>query len=361
MYQAGEKPPWRAVNAEVNARKRTDLTWLREIPWAVVNRSLADLGSAFTAFFRALRAGRRKPGYPRFKAKKRTRPAFAIEGRALRFDGKRVRIPKLGWVRTRQNLRFPGKIIAARFTKRAGYWYVSIQVEIDESRWSYPHRCETQATVGMDRGLRDLVVLSTGERFEAPRTLRRYEARLRRLNKELARRTRGGRNRAKTRAKLARLHERIANVRRDATHKVTADLVRRFRWIGIEDLNVAGMARSRFAKSVADAAMAEVVRQLAYKAPLAGSTLVVADRWYPSTKRCSVCGYVLDDLSLGARTWVCSSCQTRHDRDVNAAENLRLLAAAHAVTAQRQGSSDDSTRRGVKLPSGWEPGVQAVN
>jgi len=207
----------------------------------------------------------------------------------------------------------------------------------------------------------DGAILSTGERIEAPRSLRRYEAKLRRLNKEQSRRTKGGKNRQKTKTKLAKLHERIANIRRDVTHKLTTDLVSRFRVIGIEDLNVKGMARSRLAKSVMDAAMAEVSRELTYKAPLAGSTVVVADRWFPSSKRCSTCGAVNSDLTLGDRRWTCASCGTGHDRDQNAAENLKQLATAFVVTAHCQRSSDDPCKRTVKLPFGWEAGSRCVN
>jgi len=250
----------------------------------------------------------------------------------------------------RETLRFPGRVISTRFTKRAGHWYVSIQVEIDESRWSYPHRCENQAAVGVDLGLVDLAVLSDGTRIEAPRALRRHEDKLRRLNKELSRRTKGGQNWYKTKAKLARLHERIANIRRDVAHKLTSGLVNDYRWIGVEDLNVKGMTQNRcLAKSVMDAAMSEVTKQLAYKAPLAGSEVVKVDRWYPSSKTCSACGVVYDDLVLGERRWTCVDCGAEHDRDENAAENLRQMAAAHAVTACCPGGSDVGPVTNVKL------------
>ncbi len=352
MYGAGEKPNWRKINAEVNARKNGDLAWLKDIPWAVSNNALQDLGVAFTNFFRRVKGGTPKVGYPRFKKRGRCREGFAIEGRALRFDNRKVKVPKLGWLRLRTSLRFPGKVLSARFSKRAGHWYVSIQIEIDESQWSYPHRCETQVVVGVDLGVVDLAVLSTGKKIKALRVLRRYEAKLRWLNKELSRRTKSGKNWKKTKAKLARLHERIANIRQDVTHKLTASLVQDFRWIGIEDLNIKGMARGRLAKSVMDAAMGEVRRQLEYKAPLAGSTIVVADRQFPSSKTCSACGSIYKDLMLGERCWICAACGADHDRDVNAAKNLKNLAAAHAVTACRQGSSGAS--RGTKLPSEQE-------
>lgn len=362
LYGAGGKPYWQGLNAEVNARKTTDLAWLRELPWAVSNNALQDLGVAFTNFFRRVRVGDGKPGYPRFKKKGRCREGFAIEGRALRFEGRKVYVPKLGWVRTRQALRFPGKIVAARFILYAGHWYVSVQVEIDES-WAYPHRCETQAVVGVDLGLVRLAVPSEGEPTDAPRALRFCEDRLRRLNKELARRTKGGANWHKTKAKLAKCHEKIANLRRDVTHKLTACLVHDFRWIGVEDLNVAGMGQNRhLAKSVADAAMAEVRRQLAYKSILSGSTIVVADRWFPSSKTCSSCGVVRDSLPLSVRMWACDACSAKHNRDLNAAYNLRNLAAAFAAKACRQGSAGANLAARVKLPRGQEAGVRdAVN
>jgi putative transposase len=355
QYAAGEKPSWQKLNAALNARKKTDLAWLNELPWYVANNALSNLGEAFNSFFRRAKAGG-KPGYPKFKKRGRSTPAFSIEPRALAFDGKRLKLPKLGWVRMRESLRFPGKMLSARFTEHAGHWHVSIQVEIDESCWSYPHRCETQAACGVDLGLVDLAVVSDGTRVEAPRALRRHEAGLRQLNKELSRRTKGGSNWKKTKAKLGRLHEQIANVRTDVTHKLTADLVERFRWIGIEDLSIKGMARTRLAKSVMDAAMAEVRRQLEYKAPLAGGAVVVADRWFPSSKTCSTCALVLDELALRTRRWTCPSCGAEHDRDENAAKNLKQLAAAHAVAACCPGSADVGPAVSVKLLAGQEPG-----
>jgi putative transposase len=355
QYDAGEKPSWQRLNAALNARKRADLAWLNELPWYVANNALSNLGEAFSGFFRRVKAGG-KPGYPKFKKRGRTPPAFSVETRALTFDGRRLKLPKLGWVRLREPLRFPGKVLSARFGEHAGHWYVSVQVEIDTSCWSYPHRCETQAACGVDLGLVDLAVVSDGLRVAAPRALRRYERKLRQLNKALSRRAKGGSNWKSTKAKLGRLHERIANVRADATNKLTADLVERFRWIGIEDLAVRGMAKTRLAKSVMDAAMAEVRRQLEYKAPLAGSAVVVAGRWFPSSKRCSVCGGVLDVLPLSTRRWPCPSCAAEHDRDENAAENLKQLAAAHAATACCPGGADAGLATNVKPLAGQEPG-----
>lgn len=351
LYAAGEQPSWQSLNAELNARKTVEFPWMAELPWKITNGALADLGQAFRHFFRRVKEGK-QPGYPRFKKRGVCRDGFCLDGREVRFDGRRLRIPKLGWVRLREPLRFPGKIASVRITRRADHWYVSVQVEIDEARWSYPHHCETQAVVGVDLGLVDLAVTSDGLQIAAPRILRQHERQLRRLNKELSRRTKGGRNRAKTKAKLARLHERIANVRHNVTHNLTTFLVERYRWIGIETLSIKGMARTRLAKSVMDAALAEVGRQFDYKAPLAGSNVIRADRFFPSSKTCHVCGQINHELRLGDRQWTCTSCGTVHDRDDNAAQNLKQMAAAHAVTACCPGSAGSPA--GTKLLAGQE-------
>ena len=348
QYEGGGKPSWQALNAQLNQLKQHVLPWLCELPWKVLTQALQDLGVAFNRFFE------KKARYPRFKKKGTCRESFAIDSRAVRFGGRRVRIPRLGWVRMREPFRFPGRLRSTRLSKRADHWYLSVQVEIDESEWSYPHRCETQtACVGVDLGVVDLAVLSTGERIKAPRILRSLEGRLRMLNKELHRRKKGGRNRAKTKLKIQKLYERMANVRKDVIHKLTSDLVRRFRFIGIEHLNVRGMVRSRLAKSVLDAAPYELRRQLEYKAPLAGALVIAAGPWEASSKTCHICSCINRRLGL-KKAWTCTGCGTGHDRDENAAKNIENMAAAHAATAQCQGSS--GVLRNAKLPYGWEPG-----
>lgn len=335
LYESGEKPNWYKLNAELNSRKKVEFPWMANLPWKVPSTALSDLGSAFQHFFRRVKAGQ-NPGYPKFKKKGVSRESFCIEGRAVSFEDRKMSIPKLGWVRTRQLLRFPGKVLSVRFHKRAGHWYASVSVEVDESRWIYPHHCETQAVIGVDLGLIHLVVLSDGTKIEAPRILRRYEARLKRLGRELSRRTRGGKNWLKTKGELHRLYERVSNLRSGFIHKITADLVRRYRKIGIEDLSVKGMAGGRLAKSVLDAAFAEIRRQLTYKTALAGGEVVIADRFFPSSKTCSTCRSIVEKLPLEVRSWKCSACGTVLDRDVNAAINLKQIAisaAAQAVTA----------------------------
>jgi len=149
QYEAGDKPSWQGLNKELNALKSTEFPWMDGMPWKVTNQALADVGTAFTNFFRRVKQGASKPGYPKFKKKGRVQEGFAVEGRALQFNGTRVKIPRLGWVRTSQELRFPGKILSARFSERAGHWYLSIQVEVSDS-YVYPHQCKSQAVVGVE-------------------------------------------------------------------------------------------------------------------------------------------------------------------------------------------------------------------
>jgi len=352
QYEAGEKPTWQKLNKELNSIKSIQFPWMYKLPWTIPNVSLSNLGSAFKNFFRRVKA-KQKPGYPKFKKKGRSKEAFSVDSREIKFNGKRLKIPKFGWVRMYEVLRFPGKIMSVRFTKHADHWYVSISVEIDETKWSYPHICKTQTICGVDLGVVDLAVLSNGFRFEAPRSLRQSEKRLRMLDKELSRRKKGGKNRGKTKQKLGKLHERIANVRKGTTHKLTATLAYNYRWIGIEDLAVSEMLQNKYLeKSISDAALREIRSQLEYKSILSGSNIVVADRWFPSSKTCSTCGEVVKSLPLSVRNWTCSNCRTRHDRDENAAKNLKQMAAAFAVTACRQGSA--GPLRGVQLPHGQE-------
>jgi putative transposase len=214
------------------------------------------------------------------------------------------------------------------------------------------------AVVGVDLGITDVAVLSTGERIPHPRHMQRRERRLKRDQRRLARERRGSRNRAKARTKVARQHARVRDARRDFLHKLSSDLIRRFAVIALEDLAVANLTRSGGAhkrglnRSISQSGWAELRAMLAYKAERARRRLLVIDRWYPSSKTCSACGFLLAELALGTRTWICPGCGARHDRDYNAAKNI--LAAGLAVAAEDRlggGACGDAIRRkGISLP-----------
>jgi putative transposase len=320
QYQAGGKPTEAALRKQLNARKRSEFPWMLEVSKWAPAVAIQNLGKAFARFFAG--KGRR----PRFK-KKGIHDSFfagASDG-SFRCDGKLIHLPRVGPVKMRQELRFQGRLISATVSRRAGCWFVAVLVDIP---WSPPPR-ESQAHAGVDLGISHLATCSDGTVFENPRPLAGCLRRLRRACRRLSRKQKGSGNRQKARRRLERLHCRVANVRKDALHKATTAIVLAFAAVVIEELNVRGMAANRrLARAVLDAGLFEFRRQLTYKAEQYGTRLVVAGRWFPSSKLCSACGHRLDTLPLDVRRWTCPACGTAHDRDLNAARNLDKLCTA---------------------------------
>ncbi len=318
------KPSQQALRRQLNAIKRAQFPWMLDVTKNAPQMAIIQLGEAFKNFF----AGR--ASYPQFR-KKGVHDRFTLTNDQFSIDGCRIRIPNLGWVRMRESLRFAGKIMSATISRVADRWFVSITVDTDDTP---KHKAENQGVVGVDFGVSALATLSTGEPpIPGPKPHKALLNRLRRLSRSLSRKQKGSRNRAKARTKLARLHARIANIRQDALHKLTTDLTRRFHTIGIEDLNVRGMMRNRhLARSIADMGFFEFRRQLEYKAAMRGGQVVVADRWFPSSKTCSACGSVQQDMPLSVRQWICPDCGACHDRDLNAARNLATYAVSSTVS-----------------------------
>jgi len=251
-------------------------------------------------------------------------------------------------------LRFTGRIVSATVSRRADRWHLSITVDATEA--SRPP-AENKGEVGIDLGVLALATLSTGELWPGPKALRSLLDRLRRLSRSLSRKVKGSRTRDKAKRRLARMHAKIANIRRDSLHKLTASVTQRFHTIGIEDLNVKGMlGNRRLARAIADMGFHELRRQLSYKAAWRGGHLVVADRWYPSSKTCSCCGYRLKKLALGTRSWTCPECGVHHDRDVNAAVNLKNMAMSSIAAACEGNGSGPVCEHGTKpVPVKQEP------
>jgi len=324
LYEAGEKVNEGILRKRLNAIKREQFPWMLEVSKCAVQAAIRnDLNNAFRNFFRRVKNGE-TPGYPNFK-KKGIRDSFYLSNDQLKVKEGFVWIPKLGWVRLAENLRFAGKVNAATVSKRADKWFISIQVELANKPTL---TCENQA-VGVDFGVSSLAVLSDGTVIAGSKASRRYAGQLRRLNQELSRRQgakkgeRQSANFKKTRKRLAKLYTRMADLRSDEIHKLTTMLTSRYSLIGIEDLGIREMmGDSRLARHIADAAMAECRRQLEYKAEATGTRIVIADRYYPSSKMCSRCGTVKDSLSLSERVYRCPHCGFECDRDLNAALNL---------------------------------------
>jgi putative transposase len=332
-------PSQLALRRQLNAIKRDQFPWMLDVTKCAPQMAIIQLGEAFKNFF-AHRAR-----YPAFK-RKGEHDRFTISNDQLRIDDQRIRIPNLGWVRMREKLRFAGRIVSATVSRLAGRWYVSITV--DTPNLLLPP-AENQSAVGIDLGVSALATLSTGEVFTGPKALRSLLERLRRLSRILSRKVQGSRNRMKAKLKLARLHARIGNLRRNGLHQLTASITRRFHTIGVEDLNVKGMLGNRhLARAIADMGFYELRRQLAYKAARRGGQVMAVDRWYPSSKLCSSCGYKLESLALGTRQWTCPGCAAEHDRDVNAAVNLKNMAVSSIATACGGAGAGPACKRRVK-------------
>jgi putative transposase len=317
-------PSQLSLRRRLNAVKRDQFPWMLEVTKNAPQMAIIQLGEAFKNFFA------RRAHYPTFRRKGQD-DRFSLTNDQFRVEGRRIHIPKLGWVRMREVLRFTGRIVSAAVSRRADRWNVSITVDTPDLPLP---PAENQGVVGVDLGVSTLATLSNGETWPGPRALRTMLQRLRRLSRVLSRKMNGSRNRAKARIRLARLHARIADIRRNGLHQLTTSLARRFHTIGIEDLNVRGMlANRRLARAIADMGWSEWRRQLQYKVGWRGGQIVVADRWYPSSKTCSCCGYQLDVLPLGMREWMCPVCGMQHNRDINAALHLKHLAMSSIATA----------------------------
>jgi len=331
------KPSQQSLRRQLNAIKREQFPWMLEVTKNAPQMAIIQLGQAFQNFFA------KRARYPQFR-RKGVHDRFTLTNDQFAVDSKRIRIPNLGWVRMRESVRFTGKILSATVSRVADRWFVSIAVETQDN--SHLPKAENQGAVGVDLGVAALATLSTGETIPGPKPHKALLSRLRRLSRSLSRKQKGSRNRHKAKVKLSRQHAKIACIRSDALHKFTTDVTRRFHTVGIEDLNVKGMVKNcRLARSIADMGFFECRRQLEYKADMRGGQIVVADRWFASSKTCSSCGHKLDELPLSVRQWTCPVCGAVHDRDVNAACNLRNMAVSSTVSACGEESAE------VKLAS----------
>jgi putative transposase len=313
--------------------------------------SLRNLDEAYVRFFRRVeekKAGKKvKVGFPKFKSKKNGLGGSRLTGAIHVFDDA-VQLPRLGRLRLKERGYLPtrgAKVLSAAVSERAGRWYVSIPVEMEMPEPA----ARDKPVVGVDLGVRHLATLSDGVQFENPRALRNDIQRIKRLQRMVSRREKGGANRKRAVAQLARAHLRVANVRKDALHQVTSLLAKTKSAVVLEDLNVSGLLRNHhLAQAIADVGLHEFRRQLTYKGEWHGCKVFFADPFYPSTKRCSNCGNVKADTSLGERVYACDVCGFVIDRDLNAALNLERLVST--------GSSPGSHACG----EGVRPGMPAV-
>ncbi|MEU5948888.1 transposase [Micromonospora sp. NPDC047465] len=309
------------------AKKTSERAWLGEVSSVVLQQALADLNAAYRNFFASLSGKRkgRRIAPPRFRCRKDNRQAirFTKNSRFKVLDNGRLRLPKVGDLEVRWSRRLPASPSSVTVIKdAAGRYFASFVVQTADQPLP-----EVDAEVGIDLGLTHFAVLSDGTKIAAPKFLRRAARKLRRLQQDLSRKQRGSNNRRKAVVRVARAHARVADTRRDWLHKLSTTIIRETQAVYVEDLAVAGLARTKLAKSVHDAGWSTFVGMLAYKAARYGRTFGRVDRWLPSTRMCSDCGRVGDKLALDVRSWVCP-CGSVHDRDGNAARNIRAAGRA---------------------------------
>lgn len=282
-YQAGGKPTEAALRRKLNSIKKEQFPWMCEVTKNAPQMAIIQLGQAFQNFFA------KKAGFPIFRRKWQD-DRFTLSNDQFAVQGSRIRIPHLGWVRIVESLRFSGKIMSATISRSAEKWFVSITVDTQDKLIKPAN--DNQVAVGVDLGVKQFAKLSTGKDVIGPKPHKALLGRLKRLSKSLSRKQKKSNNRRKAIMKLAKLHYRIRNIRLDAIHKLTTELAENYSHIGIEDLNVKGMMRNRrLSRSIADMGFHEFRRQLTYKAEICGRKLVVADRWFASSKICSRCDY----------------------------------------------------------------------
>ena len=297
--------------------------WLSEVDSTALQNGVRDLQDAFDNFYDGLKTGR-KVGFPKFKRKHDYVCSYRTtnNNNSVRvIDKYHIQLPKLGIVRCKLPRLPKGRILHATITMTAsGEYWISVQCESILQQTDE----KTGRAIGVDMGVKNLAITSDGTTYDNPKSYEKNQKRLKRLQRQLSRKPKDSKNREKNRKKIAKLYQHIRNQRKDATHKMTHDLVKKYDYICIEDLRPSEMVKDkRLSKAISDANFGEIRRQLEYKSAWHQKQLIVVDRWFPSSQTCYKCGYQNRAVkNLGIRYWTCPHCKTEHDRDTNAAINI---------------------------------------
>ena len=348
-YQRQERISYHQTSALLtDLKSQPEYAWLNEVSCVPTQQALRHLDKAFRNFFEG------RAAYPKFHSRHGDQSAEYTTS-AFKWDGTHLTLAKMDapldivWSRRLPKDAKPTTVTVTKDT--AGRYFVSILVEEDIKPWPRVNK-----QVGLDLGLKSMVILSTGESVGNPQFFRKDEKKLAKAQRRLAKKKKGSKNRNKTRIRVARIHAKIADRRKDYQHKLSTRIVHENQVICVESLTVKNMVQNHcLAKSISDVGWGELVRQLEYKAAWYGRTLIKIDKWYPSSKRCFDCGHVLGSLPLDIRQWTCPECGVFHDRDINAANNV--LAAGLAVSA-----CGEAVRPGaVKTKPGKPPRSRKAN
>ncbi|MFB7168306.1 RNA-guided endonuclease InsQ/TnpB family protein [Streptomyces sp. NPDC056242] len=316
------------------AKRTVERSWLGEVSSVVLQQSLRDVEAAYKAFFASLKGERKgaRVGAPRFKSRKDWRQSirFTANARWSITPTGRLNLPKIGEVRVKWSRTLPVVPSSVTVIKdSAGRYFASFVIDTDPAADAARMPAAEQA-IGIDLGLTHFAVLSDGTKIDSPRFLRRAEKKLKKTQRELSRKRKGSKNRARARLKVARAHAQVADARKEFHHQLSTRLIRENQAIAVEDLPVKGLARTKLAKSVHDAGWSQFVTMLAYKAARYGRTLIKINQFEPTSQVCSTCGHHDGPKPLHVREWTCPVCGTRHDRDVNAAKNVKQAAGLAA-------------------------------
>ena len=319
--QEGRKLSCYDLNKQLPALKE-EYPWLKEVNSQSLQNANKNLDNAFTRFFRE------KKGFPRFKSKKNPVQSFQVpQHYAVDFERNRIKLPKLGEITAVFHRTFTGTMKYATVSVTStGKWFVSILVD-DGAATPEPTPFTLATTLGIDVGLTDFATLSTGEKVENPRYLKKSLKRLKVLQRRVSRKKKGSKNRKKAIQKLARCYEKVANQRNDFLHNLSFRVVSENQAIAVESLNVAGMQKNHcLAQSISDVSWGTFFTILEYKCLKYGKTLLKIGQFEPSSKICNCCGYMNRNLKLSDREWTCPDCGIVHDRDINAAINIKKFA-----------------------------------
>jgi len=311
------------------AKYKTEFEWLKEVDSLALANAQMNLQKAYSNFFRD-----KKIGFPKFKCKHRNKESYTTnnQGGNIRIEGNKIKLPKLGFVKLIQHREIKGEEIKSCTLSKSptGKYYISILVEYKKDT----PKTEPKNILGLDMDMKELFTDSQGNKAAYPRFYRKSQDKLNKGQRKLSKCVKGSSNRNKQRKKVAKIHEKIANQRKDFLHKLSRILADNFDMICIEDLNMKAMSQClNLGKSVCDNGWGMFTTFLSYKLEEAGKYLVKVDKWFPSSKICSACGHVKEELSLSERIWTCVECGTIHDRDYNAAKNILAEGMRTAGTA----------------------------
>ena len=316
FYKENQKGiPQSQLSSELTALKGKE-PWLYDFDSQSLQQVLKNLKQAYENHFNP----KMRSGFPKFKTKKNPKQSFRIPQRVVLKPGS-VYVPKLGGVKIRQSQEIEGQTKSATCKRTVtGKWFITLVTEFDLPEYKVP--VAVDQVVGGDLGLGTYLTLSSGLEIENPRFLRQYAKKLGRAQRQLSRQVKGSRNRSQARIRVAKVYERMANLRSNFSHQLTHRLMQ-YPALCLENLSILGLARTKLAKSMLDAAFSQVLQQWKYKSLWNGTYALQADRFFPSTQLCSHCRYQNKNLSLSDREWLCQECNTKHRRDHNAAQNLR--------------------------------------